>query len=259
MSGDVAPEPTPATWWRTYFDDVFYALNEPFFSPEDTRREAAAMLDLLGLPVGSRLLDVPCGWGRHTRVLAGAGIEVFGADISVPLLGRAAADLREAEHPVRLAAADLRALSFRDGAFDGVVHVFTSLGLFDTDEDDLRALGEIRRVLRPGGRFLLETMHRDDVVCAYAEHDDWTLPDGTEVRVRRRFDAVRGVSRERWQWRRGEDEGVKEHVLRLRTATEVDRLLTRSGFGRVRYLGDWSGEPFARDSARLIAVAERDA
>jgi SAM-dependent methyltransferase len=136
-----------------------------------------------------------------------------------------------------------------------VVNVFTSLGLFLDDADDMRVLREVRRVLRPAGAFLLESMHRDDVVAAYAERDEWCLPDGTEVRVRRRFDPVAGVSHESLRWRRGDESGRKRHALRLRTATEIASLLAAAGFGQVSYYGDWDGARFRHDSAHLIAVA----
>ncbi len=231
-------------WWRHYFDEAFFRLHEPLFPEEESRREAGAILELMGLPAGARILDAPCGWGRHTVLFGEAGVEAFGADLSVTLLERAARALTAAGSPIRLAAADLRALPFRDGVFDGVANVFTSLGLFVDDAEDLRALREARRVLRPGGRFLLETMHRDEVIAAYAERDAWTLPDGTQVEMRRRFDPVSGVSREVMRWRRGSQTGEKRHALRLRTATEIDALLRAAGFddsaGRTfwRHLGD---------------------
>jgi len=243
-------------WWRTYFDDVFFELHESLFPEEESRREVAAILELLGLPLDARILDAPCGWGRHTRLLPVAGYDAYGADLSIDLLRRAAAGARADRLPLRYAAADIRALPFKDGSFDAVLNVFTSLGLFLNDEDDLRALAEARRVLRPGGFFLLESMHRDDVVCTYAERDRWTLPNGIEVRVRRRFDPVTGISYERLRWRRGEESGEKRHALKLRTATEIHGLLQAAGFGRVRYYGDWNGEPLRYDSPRVIAVAE---
>ncbi|HEX6937848.1 MAG TPA: methyltransferase domain-containing protein [Longimicrobiales bacterium] len=242
-------------WWRTYFDDVFFELHEDLFPEEESRREVAAMLELLGLPVGARILDAPCGWGRHTSLFPATGQEAFGADLSFALLRRAADAARADRRPLRYAAADIRALPFRDGSFDAVVNVFTSLGLFLDDSEDVRALAEARRVLRPGGRFLLESMHRDDVICTYAERDAWTLPNGTRVRVRRRFDPVTGISYERLRWRRGERQGAKRHALRLRTATEIHGLLTAAGFREIRYYGDWTGEPLTHESPRLIAVA----
>jgi SAM-dependent methyltransferase len=245
----------PADWWRHYFDETFYRLHDPLFPERASREEVAAILELAGLPAAGRVLDVPCGWGRHTRLLAGAGFAACGADISEPLLRRAAAEHGDEGEPPRYAAADLRALPFADASFHAVLNLFTSLGLFLDDDDDVAALREARRVLVPGGVFLLESMHRDDVIAGFAPRDRWRLPDGTEVRVQRRFDPVTGVSRERWRWRRGDESGEKRHALRLRTATEIDRLLRLAGFLHIDYYGDWDGAPMTHDAPRLIAVA----
>ena len=177
--------------------------------------------------------------GRASGIFAGGALE----------LGRGAAAT-----PV-YAASDIRFLPFADASFDAVLNVFTSLGLFLSDDEDLVALREARRVLRPGGALLLESMHRDDVIASYAERDRWSLPDGTEIRVRRRFDPVTGISRERLQWRRGDESGRKAHALRLRTATEIDRLLLAAGFGPIRYYGDWDGSALHHTSESVIAVA----
>lgn len=237
-----------AAWWRTYFDETWLDLHLPLFPEEESRREVAAMLELLGLPVGARVLDAPCGWGRHTVLLREARLDAWGVDVSHVLL-------RRVPRGAPSAAADLRDLPFGSGSFDGVVNVFTSLGLFLEDAEDLRVLGEVRRVLRPGGRFLLESMHRDDVVAHYVERDAWELPDGTGVRVRRRFDPVTGVSHERLRWRRGDRSGEKRHAMRLRTATELRDLLEGAGFSDLRFHGGWHGERLTHRSPRVVALA----
>jgi SAM-dependent methyltransferase len=252
-------------WWRTYFDERYFEMHDPLFSEERSRGEVAGMRELLALPVGARVLDAPCGWGRHTRLLAEAGCDAFGADLSYDLLRRTDRDSlaepgtaqgREVRSElVPYAAADVRALPFADGSFDAVINVFTSLGLFLSDDEDVAALREAKRVLREGGALLLESMHRDEVMATYAERDRWSLPDGTEVRVQRRFDAVAGVSHERLRWRRGAESGRKRHSLRLRTATEIDGLLDAAGFTDVEYFGDWDGAPFHHTCESLIAVA----
>ena len=237
-------------WWRDYFGADFFALHIDLFPEELSRREVGGMLELMELPVGARILDVPCGWGRHSVLLAEQGLDVVGADLSFDLLSRAFPG------PI-YAAADVRVQPFADASFDAVINVFTSLGLFLDDAEDLRALREAHRLLVPGGKFLLESMHRDDVIADYAERDRWTLPDGTEVRVRRRFDAVRGISHERLQWRRGTETGRKQHALRLRTATDIAALLEQAGFDDVEYFGDWDGRPFSHRDSSLIAIATK--
>jgi len=240
------------SWWRNYFGDDFFELHIDLFPEEKSRAEVGGMIELLGLPSGSRVLDVPCGWGRHTRLLQEAGYDVFGADISEPLMRRA----ERGSNAPGYAAADIRFLPFADHSFDAAVNVFTSLGLFLSDDQDLAALREIRRVLKPGALFLLESMHRDDVIAHYSEKDRWELPNGIQVRVRRRFDPITGISYERLQWRRGEERGRKQHALKLRTATEIDHLLRHAGFTDIEYFGDWDGTPFSHTTESLIAIAQ---
>jgi SAM-dependent methyltransferase len=243
-------------WWRAYFDDTYHALHASLFPPETTRREVAGIIELLGLPLGARVLDIPCGWGRHTGLLRAAGYEAFGADYSWPQLRRAKMSGRSGLKG-RLAAADLRALPFSDHTFEAVVNVFTSLGLLGSDREDIRALREARRVLVPGGRLLLETMHRDEIMGAYAERDTWRLPDGTRVRAERSFDPVEGMSHEVLYWSRKGESGEKRQSLRLRTATEIAGLLRRAGFRRTEWFGGWGGEPLHYRSASLIVIATR--
>ena len=237
-------------WWRDYFGDAFFDLHVDLFPEELSRTEVAGMIELLELPVGARILDVPCGGGRHTTLFSEQGYQAVGTDLSHDLLRRAGAG-------PWYAAADIRRQPFRDASFDVVINVFTSLGLFLDDDEDLAALHEAHRLLLPGGRLLLESMHRDDVIADYAERDRWHLPDGTEVRVRRRFDPVAGISYERLRWRRGEQEGRKAHALRLRTATEIAALIQTAGFDDVAYYGSWAGAPFTHRDSSLIVVATK--
>lgn len=254
-----------------FFDDAYRRILDPFHPEEEARIETAALRELLALSQDDRVLDLGCGWGRHLRLLEEAGHFVVGTDRSVALLHQAAegwtapgADPEADEAPdgarspgqPRLAAGDMRRLPFRAGSFDVVVNLATSLGLFLRDAPAVQALAEVRRVLRPGGRLLIEGMHRDDVVSQYAPRDHWDLDDGTRVRVRRRFDAVRGVSHEVLRWSAPDGSaGAKRHSLRLRTATEMVALLERAVLQPGPVLGDWDGQPLRLDSPRMILVA----
>lgn len=260
-----------------FFDDDYQRILAPFHPEAEARRETAGIREILGLAQDDRILDLACGWGRHLRLLEQAGHDVTGVDLSVPLLTKAARapetsgttaslDGRKEEgarnggagkrrRPPRLVAADMLLLPFMDATFDVVLNLATSLGLFIDDGPAVRALREARRVLRPGGRLLIEGMHRDDVVANFAPRDQWVLEDGTEVRARRRFDAVAGVSHEVVRWMGPEGGGTKRHSLRLRTATELAGLLESAGLGVHAVYGGWEQERFGRESERVIVVA----
>lgn len=109
-----------------------------------------ARRELEALPPGSRVLDVPCGGGIALRAVpAGHQLQYVAADISPAMLHRTA---REAAARgiggVVVREADMQDLSDPDGTYD-LVLAFTSLHCLPDPE---RAVHELARVLRPGGR-----------------------------------------------------------------------------------------------------------
>ena len=245
-----------AAWWERYFDDDFIDLYSPFLTQERTRAEVAGLLEILALPVGAYVLDLGCGWGRHSIELADAGLVVTGVDLSATLLHHAERLAAEAGVVADWVRSDLRDIAWA-GEFDAAVSLFSSLGYFLSDEEDLRALRAARRALRPGGSFVLESMHRDQVAREYAERDWWSGPMGEHVWVEREFDAVQGISREWLRWQTADGVREKFHAVRIRSATEWDTLLRSAGFEPVEWYGDWDLAPFGRESETLIVHAVR--
>ncbi len=109
-----------------------------------------ALLDLLP-PPGARTLDLACGEGRLTRRLAALGHRVTGIDASPTMVRFAVTH----EHPVRAVLADARQLPFAGETFDLVV---AYMCLHDIDGMP-QAVGEIARVLQPGGRLCAAIPH----------------------------------------------------------------------------------------------------
>lgn len=242
-------------WWRDYFDEDFAAVYRALLDEEATRAEVAALIELLALPAGAAVLDMPCGWGRHALPLAEAGYRVTGVDYSPTLLDQAAAAAREAGVSVRWVRADMREIEVR-AEYDAALCLFSSLGYFLSDAEDARALRAAREALRPGGLFLLETMHRDHLVRAFAERDWWPGPHGSTIWAEREFDAVQGISREALRWVDPAGRArEKRYAMRVRSATEWDVLLRSAGLEPLEWLGGWDLSPFEHGSDRLIVLA----
>lgn len=237
-------------WWIDYFDESFLEVYGGLLPADEAAEEAAAAAAALGLEPPARLLDLACGWGRHSLAFAEMGFDVTGIDLSSTLLSHAVARGREAGLPIRWVRGDIRALPFQR-TFDAVLCLFSSLGYSLRDDEDLCALREAARVLAPGGRLLIETMHRDLVAREFVERDWWEGPDGSPVLVEREFDAVTGVSREWLRWRGSE----KFHEIRVRSATEWAHLLDLADLEAEVWLGGWELSSFDHTSQRLIVVA----
>lgn len=102
---------------------------------------------IAALPVGAAVLDAGCGSGGNMVMLAGRAALVTGCDLSLDAIAFA----RRRGLP-RLLSADVNALPFPDRAFDGVV----CCDVLECQEvDESRALAELARVTRRGGRVIL--------------------------------------------------------------------------------------------------------
>jgi SAM-dependent methyltransferase len=107
---------------------------------------------------GGRLLDIGCGNGAYTLELAAGFDEVHGIEIEPERLGELERRLAAPGAPanVRAALMSAEALEFPDASFDVVTAIEVIEHIVDLD----RALDEVRRVLRPGGAFLITCPNR---------------------------------------------------------------------------------------------------
>ena len=129
-----------------WYDDADDATLE-----EGAKRLTRKVVDTLGLRPGETLLDAGCGSGAATVHIAQEyGPQITGVTISP--VEAATAQARAAEHGVsdrvRFEVGDYHALPFAEGQFDAVVAMESLFNAYDLD----KALLEIHRVLRPGGR-----------------------------------------------------------------------------------------------------------
>jgi ubiquinone/menaquinone biosynthesis C-methylase UbiE len=124
--------------------------------------EALAWIDGLGLPTGSRVLEVGGGAGLMSVALARRGYRVDAVDASQAMveLTRQSAHQAGCEDAISAATGDACALEFVDGAFD----LTLAIGVISwLDRPDM-AIREMARVTRPGGHVLVTSFNRDQLI-----------------------------------------------------------------------------------------------
>ncbi|GAB6991464.1 class I SAM-dependent methyltransferase [Paenibacillus pini] len=142
-------------WYEESFGED-YLLVYKHRSIDNANREVKRMTSWLNLPQGACVLDLCCGTGRHSLALAAAGYKVTGVDLSEVLLREA--HKLDVKQQVNWKQSDMRKLPL-PGGFDAVLNLFTSFGYFREDEEQMKVLHEIYRVLKPGGRFIIDFMN----------------------------------------------------------------------------------------------------
>jgi SAM-dependent methyltransferase len=190
----------------------------------------------LHLEPRSRVLDLSCGAGRATIELARRGHRVLGIDPDEREFAHARAAAKGEGLNVHFMKADPREISYR-ADFDAVLFLDGAFGRLPSERDDLRALDNARKALKPGAKLLLDVPNREWLM-RHLEPNEQTF-----------FDFEKG---------RLEDTRPPAFPsLRVYALTELISLLERSGLLYRRNWGGFDGSAYGMESARLIVLAER--
>lgn len=246
------------SWYTQIFNDD-YLRTTPSDIDRQTKREAKFIIDRLGMQEGARMLDLCCGYGRHTLALSHLGFDMVGFDLSMIMLRKALSDAQKSGLSIKFVHGDMQKLSFKS-IFDAIYNVQTSFGYFN-DQKNFKVLQGILHALKPGGRFFIETINRDFFIDQLPHRIFWKGVDCTifeeidldyylgVLKVKRSF-VFSDSARAPWE---------QFINIRLYTASEMRALLQRAGFEIIELSGDYSlpGAFFGAQSPRVIFVAER--
>jgi SAM-dependent methyltransferase len=233
-------------FWQTFYS---YMFNEQRFSSAGSEVDRA--LSLTGTERGA-VLDLCCGPGRHSVILAQKGFSVTGVDRSPFLLSKA----REtaAGVSVELVEADMRTF-VRPGAFDLVLNLFTSFGYFETRDEDLSVLRNVRASLKSGGVFLIDVMSKEHL-ASRSYPTQWEDLPGGEVCVHH-FAVLPGWARVRVEWLLVKKERAVRFQFEhnLYSGQELIAHLEKAGFSDIEIFGNLDGAPYDSAATRLVARA----
>jgi len=144
-----------SNWYIDWFDSPYY--DQLYKNRDDA--EAFSLIDTvinhLMPPANSRVLDVACGKGRHSKALADKGFDVTGIDISFEQV--MAASLLQKEY-LRFYQHDMR-LPFWINYYDYAFNMFTSFGYFRTQREHDNAIRTIATSLKPNGLFVMDYLN----------------------------------------------------------------------------------------------------
>jgi SAM-dependent methyltransferase len=249
-------EPSPETPFdlEVVFDaDDYLFVYRDDLTDERSDAETAHWVKLLEMNPPMQVLDLACGFGRHSNRLAQQGLSVTAIDLMPGFLSIARQHAAEMGVQVDYRQGDMRRLSF-DEAFDRVLLLFTSFGYFE-DRDNLQVLQRIARALKPGGLLGFDIPNRDVAVEGLPATD--VIEKGRDLVINQlSYDMLSGRLHNRRIVIRNGSQKDKPFSIRLYNASEIKALLTQAGLEPLNIL-DYCGEPLSGHSRGLVVIARK--
>ncbi|HUT23591.1 MAG TPA: class I SAM-dependent methyltransferase [Sumerlaeia bacterium] len=246
---------TESDWHQRYFAEPYGEIYaEYLLSPEAAIEEARFARQVLDLRPSDRVLDCPCGFGRHMAQLGILLPNVIGVDLDWDCLRRA----KRAMPGPLLVRGDMLDLPLDDGLFGAVINLFNSFGYF-SEEGNQRVLEEFARVLRPGGRLLIDVANSGPLLNIVRDRPRTQVETGDAVLI------------EDWRYERSSrrlhnktrfvlaGKGVdRSYAVRLYDLAEIQAMLHGAGLQFLQAYGEFDGALYDEaESSRLIVTARR--
>lgn len=236
-------------WFTSWFNTPYYHILYKDRNDADAQLFMKNITEFLALPHETHILDLPCGKGRHSVYLNSLGYRVTGGDLSENSIAYA----KQFENDrLRFVVKDMRQPF--NYSYDVVLNLFTSFGYFDTDEEEIQVLQNIKNGFNPGGTLVLDFLNVD-YVKKHLVQEESKIIDGIEFHIEREIKdgfILKHISFSD----KGKEHSYTEHVKYL-DLDKFQEYFTAAGLSIQHTFGDYQLSDFdVHTSERLILVAK---
>lgn len=228
---------------------------------EDTQRQVDFMINIMKLSGNERILDLACGFGRHSLEFARRGYQVVGVDITKDYIEDAQKELKKESLPVEFIQSDVRDIHFNQ-EFDVVLNMADgAIGYLENEEENLKIFDVISRALRPGGKHFMDIMNAD-----YAD---------THFPCNQWEAGKQGLTLSRFEWNKESkillygqidykygtpltqpifEEGFP---TRLYHSYEIDQILKERNMKVIKEIGTFDGKPASPNEIQMMVYSKK--
>lgn len=240
------------------YDESFWEEFEILMFDRDrmgqTTEDVEDIIKLMGIRPGERLLDVCCGFGRHSQIFASKDVNTTGIDITEYYLKRANKERVSLDNP-HFILTDI--LEYEDTeTYNYAINMFTSFGLLNSEDDEIKALKNVYNSLKRGGKYLIDIQGKE-LLCRDYEKNIWF--ESGDVKVFLEYNILESFTLLNSRWLYYTDNKMHERSFntRIYSALELAAMVSGVGFETVEIYGDLKGNPYDIYAKRLIVVGTK--
>jgi len=240
------------SWFESWFNSPYYHLLYRDRDESEARPFIERLMRHLQLPPGARILDLACGKGRHSIVLADLGYEVLGIDIAPENIAQAKQFSRTG---FSFDVHDMRQPLFAE-PFDAVLNLFTSFGYFDTEQEHLAALETMARALKPTGKLVIDYLNIGLARAQLVENEARTIEE-VKFDITRKIVANYLVKKTVVEDRKKNQSLAFEEKVSMFGENDFARMLAQVNVSIVEVWGDYLLSPYNPvESPRMILIGK---
>lgn len=228
---------------------------------EDTNRQVDFLIEKLGLKSGAKILDLACGFGRHSLELARRGFDVTGVDITSDYIDFAKKTAEKEKLNARFICSDIRKVDF-ENEFDAVLNMADgAVGYLENDEENLKIFKVVSRALKSGGKHFMDIMNADYAdshfpcklwdageKCLTLSNFEWNSE--TRILLYGQLDYPYGEPLPKPEMTEG-------NPIRLYSLGEVEKIFSSLGMKVRKSYSDFSGKPSSENDIQLMVCSEK--
>lgn len=235
-------------WYAQWFNEDYLKLYSDH-NEEEAKKQVAFLIHSLKLTGHEHVLDLGCGTGRHSIILAQLGCTVTGMDLSAVLIEKAKQKAAlQPQLKLKFVLGDMRRMEHAEH-FDLIISMFTSFGYFENDEENTLVLRSIHSVLKPHGRFFLDYLHPHDV-RKHLIPIETKLIDGIEIVIERQVVKDQIVKTIHFP------HTTYQEKVRLFSRDEMEKILFKSGLEILHVWNDYQGNPWKKEGERQLFLCK---
>ena len=224
-------------------------------SSGQTRMEADFLEEALNLKAGQRVLDVACGFGRHSIELARRGYRMTGLDVSAEMIREAKKRASEEKCRVEWRNAEMRRIGSAS-KFDGAFCFGNSFGFLDRAGTG-KFLAAMSKALKPGSRFAFDYgTAAESILPRYAERE-WSPVDDLYFLESNRYDVAESCIETTFIFLRNGSADTRIGYQWVYTVREIRQMLDEAGLKTVSLFQSLDRRPYDLGSPLLIVVAAK--
>ena len=234
-------------WFEHWFDTPFYHILYDYRNDDEARYFMGNLVDHLNLSKGDKILDLPCGKGRHALFLYEQGFKTTGADLSANSI----------EHAKQFEKQDLsfNIHDMRDplkGSYDAIFNLFTSFGYFSQETTNIKVLENFKKGLLPGGHIVIDFLNLEKVIQQLIPEQHITKK-GIDFVIRKRVSENFIIK----EIEVNQDQEIHHYIEKVQ-ALDLDKIkyfAKAAGLEIEETFGDYGLNPFDKDNSdRLILI-----